>query len=187
MSKQTLVPLPPSPQTLTPCQIWSVVVWPGPGWPGSSQDLNLRLDTTACPGVDNWKRRIGWWWVACIWIVPGIGEGRAEVMGLRAKVNPPHPQVPRGPLPNWRADKGDEEGVQDDTGRWALGPLPPRRRRRSRGLGNEHISMDLHMHTQADALYKHCWAHMCHSWTTKALIRTHTWTHRHSLHTEEPV
>lgn len=29
--------------------------------------------------------------------------------------------------------------------------------------GNEHISMDLHMHTQADALYKHCWAHMCHS------------------------
>lgn len=70
----------------------------------------------------------------------GNGEGRSGVRGWRVKVNPLHHRVLHRPLPNWRADKGDDEGVRDDTGRWALGPLPPAPppggRRESRGLGN---------------------------------------------------
>lgn len=36
-------------------------------------------------------------------------ERRGWVKGWRAKVNPPHPNVPHRPLPNWCSDKGNGE------------------------------------------------------------------------------
>lgn len=44
------------------------------------------------------------------------GAGRGGVRRLEVKVNPLHPRLPHRLLPNWRADKGDEEGALDDMG-----------------------------------------------------------------------
>lgn len=125
---------PPSPG---PCCLPGLVCcglpWPRTAWPVQGLELETWHNSLARRGQMKGKNRrvMGRLHMNC----RSNGEGRGGVRGWRVKVNPPHPGVPRRPLPNWRADKGDEEGVLGWHG--ALGARTPAARPSTRRKDGE--------------------------------------------------
>ena len=171
MSSQTLVP-PPSP---SPCRLPGLVccglAWPRMARPVPGLELETWHNSLARRGRMKGKnRRVTG---RLHMNRHGNGEGRGGVRGWRVKVNPPHPRVPHRPLPNWRADKGDEEGVQDDTGRWALGPLPPTDQEEGGRVGG----WEINTHTHRQMHYANTLRLTCATAEGQKHSNAHTHTH----------